>query len=67
MKNLKLQEAIFDVERPTGVVATITNESGSKSAQLGQICQRLAQEFSWNRGGLDAGGWCCQLKEKAAM
>lgn len=32
----QLQEAIFDFERTTGVVATITNESGSKSAQLGQ-------------------------------
>ncbi|WP_166210782.1 type I restriction endonuclease subunit R [Cognatiluteimonas telluris] len=32
----QLQEAIFDFERTTGVVATITGESGSKSAQLGQ-------------------------------
>jgi type I restriction enzyme R subunit len=32
----QLQEAIFDFERTTGVVATITNEYGSKSAQLGQ-------------------------------
>lgn len=32
----QLQEAIFDFERTTGVVASITNESGSKSAQLGQ-------------------------------
>ena len=32
----QLQEAIFDFERTTGVVATITNDSGSKSAQLGQ-------------------------------
>ncbi|KGO99837.1 type I restriction endonuclease subunit R [Novilysobacter defluvii] len=32
----QLQEAIFDFERTTGVVATITSESGSKSAQLGQ-------------------------------
>ncbi|MBL8476053.1 MAG: type I restriction endonuclease subunit R [Methyloversatilis sp.] len=32
----QLQEAIFDFERTTGVVATITNENGSKSAQLGQ-------------------------------
>ena len=32
----QLQEAIFDFERTTGVVATITNETGSKSAQLGQ-------------------------------
>ncbi len=32
----QLQEAIFGFERTTGVVATITNESGSKSAQLGQ-------------------------------
>ncbi|MBG6222150.1 type I restriction enzyme R subunit [Janthinobacterium sp. CAN_S1] len=31
----QLQEAIFDFERTTGVVATITNEHGSKSAQLG--------------------------------
>jgi type I restriction enzyme R subunit len=30
----QLQEAIFDFERTTGVVATITNEHGSKSAQL---------------------------------
>ncbi|MDP2186122.1 MAG: type I restriction endonuclease [Xanthomonadales bacterium] len=32
----QLQEAIFDFERTTGVVETITNEHGSKSAQLGQ-------------------------------
>ncbi|MDY0055160.1 MAG: DEAD/DEAH box helicase family protein [Methyloversatilis sp.] len=32
----QLQEAIFDFERTTGVVATITHESGSKSTQLGQ-------------------------------
>lgn len=32
----QLQEAIFDFERTTGVVATITKEHGSKSAQLGQ-------------------------------
>lgn len=32
----QLQEAIFDFERTTGVVASITNEHGSKSAQLGQ-------------------------------
>lgn len=32
----QLQEAIFDFERTTGVVASITNENGSKSAQLGQ-------------------------------
>jgi len=32
----QLQEAIFDFERTTGVVASITNETGSKSAQLGQ-------------------------------
>ncbi|WP_432258022.1 type I restriction endonuclease subunit R [Cupriavidus sp. TMH.W2] len=32
----QLQEAIFDFERTTGVVATITTEHGSKSAQLGQ-------------------------------
>jgi len=32
----QLQEAIFDFERTAGVVATITGESGSKSAQLGQ-------------------------------
>jgi len=30
----QLQEAIFDFERTTGVVASITNEHGSKSAQL---------------------------------
>ena len=32
----QLQEAIFDFERTTGVVASITNDSGSKSAQLSQ-------------------------------
>jgi len=32
----QLQEAIFDFERTTGVVASITNEHGSKSAQLSQ-------------------------------
>ncbi|MFY0480684.1 type I restriction endonuclease subunit R [Achromobacter marplatensis] len=32
----QLQEAIFDFERTTGVVETITNEHGSKSSQLGQ-------------------------------
>lgn len=32
----QLQEVIFDFERTTGVVASITNEHGSKSAQLGQ-------------------------------
>jgi type I restriction enzyme, R subunit len=32
----QLQEAIFDFERTTGVVATITNEHGSKSTQLSQ-------------------------------
>lgn len=32
----QLQEAIFDFQRTTGVVATITNESGSKSAQLAE-------------------------------
>ncbi|MFZ2987534.1 type I restriction endonuclease subunit R [Ideonella sp.] len=32
----QLKEAIFDFERTTGVVASITNEHGSKSAQLGQ-------------------------------
>jgi len=31
----QLQEAIFDFERTTGVVETITKEHGSKSAQLG--------------------------------
>jgi type I restriction enzyme R subunit len=31
----QLQEAIFDFERTTGVVETITNEHGSKSVQLG--------------------------------
>ncbi|SMG36966.1 type I restriction endonuclease subunit R [Paraburkholderia susongensis] len=35
----QLQEAIFDFERTTGVVETITNESGSKSAQLSQALQ----------------------------
>lgn len=32
----QLQEAIFDFERTTGVVASINNEHGSKSAQLSQ-------------------------------
>lgn len=32
----QLQEAIFDFERTTGVVASITSEHGSKSAMLGQ-------------------------------
>jgi type I restriction enzyme R subunit len=32
----QLQEAVFDFERTHGVVASITNEHGSKSAQLGQ-------------------------------
>jgi type I restriction enzyme, R subunit len=32
----QLQEAIFDFERTTGVVATISNERGSKSSQLSQ-------------------------------
>ncbi len=32
----QLQEALFDFQRTTGVVASITHESGSKSAQLGQ-------------------------------
>lgn len=32
----QLQEAIFDFERTTGVVASIASESGSKSAQLSQ-------------------------------
>jgi len=32
----QLQEAIFDFERTTGVVASITNEHGSKSAHLSQ-------------------------------
>jgi type I restriction enzyme R subunit len=32
----QLQEALFDFERTTGVVASITHEGGSKSAQLGQ-------------------------------
>ena len=32
----QLQEAIFDFERTTGVVETITSEHGSKSAQLSQ-------------------------------
>ncbi|MCP1237850.1 type I restriction endonuclease [Gluconobacter kondonii] len=32
----QLQEAIFDFERTHGVVESITNEQGSKSAQLGQ-------------------------------
>ena len=34
--DVQLKEAIFDFERTTGVVASITGESGSKSAQLGQ-------------------------------
>jgi len=32
----QLQDAIFDFQRTTGVVATITDEHGSKSAQLSQ-------------------------------
>ncbi|WP_242734086.1 type I restriction endonuclease subunit R [Xanthomonas translucens] len=32
----QLKEALFDFQRTTGVVASITNESGSKSAQLSQ-------------------------------
>jgi type I restriction enzyme R subunit len=32
----QLQEAIFDFERTTGVVATITDEDGSKSGKLAQ-------------------------------
>ena len=32
----QLQEAIFDFQRTTGVVATITDEHGSKSSQLSQ-------------------------------
>lgn len=32
----QLQEAIFDFERTTGVVASITNDAGSKSANLSQ-------------------------------
>jgi type I restriction enzyme R subunit len=32
----QLQEAIFDFQRTTGVVATINDEHGSKSSQLGQ-------------------------------
>ena len=32
----QLQEAIFDFERTTGVVASITNDHGSKSSQLSQ-------------------------------
>lgn len=32
----QLQEAIFDFERTTGVVSTITGGSGSKSGELGQ-------------------------------
>lgn len=32
----QLQEAIFDFERTTGVVESITNDNGSKSAQLSQ-------------------------------
>lgn len=32
----QLQEAIFDFQRTTGVVATITDDHGSKSAQLSQ-------------------------------
>ena len=32
----QLQEAIFDFQRTTGVVATISDERGSKSAQLSQ-------------------------------
>lgn len=32
----QLQEALFDFQRTTGVVATITNQDGSKSAKLAQ-------------------------------
>jgi type I restriction enzyme R subunit len=32
----QLQEALFDFERTTGVVATITNKEGSKSAELAE-------------------------------
>lgn len=32
----------------------------------GEICQRLAQEISWNRGWPDAGGGRCHLKEKSS-
>ncbi len=32
----QLQEAIFDFQRTTGVVATVNDENGSKSAQLSQ-------------------------------
>lgn len=32
----QLQEAIFDFQRTSGVVATITNESGAKSAKLAE-------------------------------
>lgn len=35
----QLQEAIFDFERTTGVVATITGEHGSKSKALGEALQ----------------------------
>ena len=34
--DVQLQEAIFDFQRTTGVVATITDEHGSKSGQLGE-------------------------------
>jgi type I restriction enzyme, R subunit len=36
----QLQEAIFDFERTTGVVASITNEHGSKSEQLTQALKQ---------------------------
>jgi type I restriction enzyme R subunit len=35
----QLREAIFDFERNAGVVATITDEGGSKSKQLGEALQ----------------------------
>ena len=34
--DVQLQEALFDFERNAGVVASITNENGAKSAQLSQ-------------------------------
>ena len=35
----QLQEALFEFQRTTGVVATITSESGSKSGQLSQALE----------------------------
>jgi type I restriction enzyme R subunit len=46
MLDAQLQETISDFERTTGVVATITNEHGSKSAQLGQVLKAARKSSS---------------------